>query len=223
MLSHTTVISRLLAGPVELSQAVPQKRKLEDNCCSKCSPTPAPGLEHLISSSPYAARLAIRTYVELTDEICESLNRDWQFSPHLRYASAVILAGSLIVKGNGEAVIANTVEVYGRKKTVDIHREPFAFLGPHLPPSIKTPYKKVWPVTMPTNEGMKLVIGTKSFDALITSSLRLDREKEPSIGTSTPSFALMDPADTHGIMQSEQQLGHQDFTGTDMSTHTPRA
>ena len=38
-------------------------------------------------------------------------------------------------------------------------------------------------------------IGTKSFDALITSSLRLDKQKEPSVDASTPSFALMDRVD----------------------------
>ncbi|KAG0297813.1 hypothetical protein BGZ96_004743 [Linnemannia gamsii] len=199
-LAHATVILRLPAGPVELSPVEPQKRRKldEDETCSNCSPAPAPGLEHLLSSSPYAARLATRNYVELSDEICELLNRDWQFSPHLRYASAVILAGCLLInKKNGQAVIANTVEPYGRQKTVDIHREPFIVqkgqpATTSLPPSIKTPYKKVWPVTVPTIDGKRLIIGTKSFDALITSSLRLDKVAEPSIGASTPSYVLTD-------------------------------
>ncbi|KAG0009181.1 hypothetical protein BGZ81_003593, partial [Podila clonocystis] len=198
-LAHATVISRLSAGPVDLSPVAPQKRKLdEDETCTKCSPAPAPGLEHLLSSSPYAARLATRNYIELSDDICELLNRDWLFSPHLRYASAVILAGCLLVNNkNGQAVITNTVEAYGRQKTVDIHREPFVVqkgqpVTTSLPPSIKTPYKKVWPVTVPTIEGKRLIIGTKSFDALITSSLRLDKAVEPSIGASTPSFVLTD-------------------------------
>jgi hypothetical protein len=213
-LAHATVISRLPAGPVELGPIVPQKRKLdEDNGCSNCSPAPAPGLEHLLSSSPYADRLAIRSYVELSDEICGLPNRDWQFWPHLRYASAVILAGCLLVKKNGEAVIANTVEVYGRQKTVDIHREPFVVQKGHpvttsLPPPIKTRYEKVWPVTLPTIDGKRLVIGTNSFDALITSSLRLDTRMDPSIGASTPSFSLNDSAqslDTK-IFLDKQQL-----------------
>lgn len=63
-----------------------------------------------------------------------------------------------------------------------------------LPPSIEIPYKKVWPVTLPTIEGKWFVIGTKSFDALITSSLRLDKEIELSISASTPSFVLTDSA-----------------------------
>ncbi|KAG0058164.1 hypothetical protein BGZ89_001514, partial [Linnemannia elongata] len=138
-LAHATVISRLPASSVELRPVTPQKRKLDnDETCPNCSPAPAPGLEHLLSSSPYAARLATRSYVELSDEICELLNRDWQFLPHLRYASAVILAGYLLIN---------------RKR---------------------------------------LIIGTKSFDALITSSLRFDKVVEPCIGASTPSLVLTD-------------------------------
>ncbi|KAG0256505.1 hypothetical protein BGZ95_005478 [Linnemannia exigua] len=178
VLAHATVISRLPASSVEVRPVAPQKRKLDrDEICPNCSPAPAPGLEHLLSSSPYAARLATRSYVELSDEICELLNRDWQFSPHLRYASAVILAGCLLVN--------------------NIHREPFVVQKGQpgttsLPPSIKTPYKKVWHITVPTIEGKRLIIGTKSFDALITSSLRLDKEVETCIGASTPSFVLTD-------------------------------
>ncbi|KAF9966376.1 hypothetical protein BGZ73_001020 [Actinomortierella ambigua] len=198
-LAHATVISRLSAGSFDLSPVARQKRKTDGNdTCPNCSSAPEPGLEHLLFSSPYATRLATRSYVELSDEICELLNRDWQFSPHLRYASAFILAGCLLVNNkNGQAVIANTVEAYGRQKTVDIHREPFVVhkgqpATTSLPPSIKTPYKKVWPVTVPTIEGKRLIIGTKSFDALITSSLRLDKVVEPCIGASTPSFVLTD-------------------------------
>ncbi|KAG0006539.1 hypothetical protein BGZ65_006878 [Modicella reniformis] len=72
-LSHATVISRLPAGPIELSQ----KRKLdEDEICPNCSPVPAQGIEHLLSYSPYIVRLATRSYVELSDEICKLLIRD---------------------------------------------------------------------------------------------------------------------------------------------------
>ncbi|KAG0337367.1 hypothetical protein BG004_007672, partial [Podila humilis] len=196
-LAHATVVARLPQGSVDLSPIPRQKRKLnDDNTCSSCSPAPQPGLKHLLSSSPYAARIATRNYVELNDEICELLNRDWQFSPHLRYATAVILAGCLLVNNkNGQSVIANTVEPYGRQKTVDIHREPFVVqkgqpVTTSLPPSIKTLYRKVWPVTVLTIDGKRLVIGTKSFDALITSSLRLDKVMESCIGASTPSFVL---------------------------------
>jgi hypothetical protein len=131
------------------------------------------------------------------------LNQDWQFLPHLHYVSAVVLASSLLVNNkNGQAIIANTVEVYGQQKTIDIHREPFTVskgqpATTSLPPSIQTPYKNVWPVTLLTIEGKRLIIGTKSFNALITSLLRLDKLVEPSIGASMPSFLLTD--DKHSL------------------------
>ncbi|KAG0275842.1 hypothetical protein BGZ97_010209, partial [Linnemannia gamsii] len=111
-LAHSSVISRFPARPAELRSVLSQKRKLDEHeSCSNCSPALAPGSEHVFSSSPYAARLATRQYVEMNDEICELLNRDWQLSPHLRFSCAVIIAGCLLVNfRNGQAVIANTVE-----------------------------------------------------------------------------------------------------------------
>ncbi|KAF9899746.1 hypothetical protein EC991_008348 [Linnemannia zychae] len=97
-LAHATVISRLPVSPVKLRSLASRKRNSDEvKACPNCSPAPTPGLKHLLSSSPYAARLATRSYAELSDEICELLNRYWQFSPYLRYASAVILAGCHLV------------------------------------------------------------------------------------------------------------------------------
>ncbi|ORX45321.1 hypothetical protein DM01DRAFT_1364640 [Hesseltinella vesiculosa] len=81
--------------------------------------------------------------------------------------------------------MVNTVEVYGRKKHVDIHREPFGNLKhaitiTSLPPSFAR-YKNVWPTTI-HNEGPKLVIGTLTLNALITSSIRVDCTVPPSVG-----------------------------------------
>ncbi|KAF9986451.1 hypothetical protein BGZ75_001800 [Mortierella antarctica] len=55
---------------------------------------------------------------------------------------------------------------------------------------MKIPYKSVWPLTIMAPEGERLVIGTSSFDALVTSSLRLDTKMKPSVGGITPSFIL---------------------------------
>ncbi|KAF9176882.1 hypothetical protein BGZ50_009475, partial [Haplosporangium sp. Z 11] len=58
---------------------------------------------------------------------------------------------------NDQAVIANNVEVYGRERVVDAHREPSvvrkgAPVVNSLPPLKKTPYKNVWPATIPLVE-----------------------------------------------------------------------
>ncbi|KAI9306974.1 hypothetical protein BJ944DRAFT_144408, partial [Cunninghamella echinulata] len=143
----------------------------------------------------YRDVLLERNYTELNDNICTLLNDDWILRPQMKYYSAQILAGAILVnENNGQAVVINTIEVYGRKNTVDIHREGFGTekgfsISSSLPPS-KTRYPNIWPTTITNNDGAKLVIGTKTFNALITSSLRIDTKMEPSIGAKTLSFVL---------------------------------
>ncbi|KAG0252153.1 hypothetical protein BGZ95_006707, partial [Linnemannia exigua] len=63
-------------------------------------------------------------------------------------------------------VILNTIEVYGRMKIMDSHRDSFAVrkdrpVANSLPPPIQTPYKRVWPLTIMAPEGERLTIGTR--------------------------------------------------------------
>ncbi|KAG0754699.1 hypothetical protein G6F57_006219 [Rhizopus arrhizus] len=60
-----------------------------------------------------------------------------------------------------------------------------------IPPE-DTKYKNVYPTTITDADGTKLVIGTKTFNALITSSLRLDTPFNPEVGPSVMSFDLND-------------------------------
>ncbi|KAF9273476.1 hypothetical protein BGZ68_001486 [Mortierella alpina] len=133
------------------------------------------------------------SYVELNDDICELLNRDWRFSSQLRFAYSKIVSGCILLnKRNNQAIIANTVEVYGRTRMVDAHREPFVVrkgrpVANSLPPSVNITYKDVWPVTVMAPEGERLIIGTGTH---ISSSVRLDVKMEASVGGTTPSFLL---------------------------------
>ncbi|KAG0282240.1 hypothetical protein BGZ96_000713 [Linnemannia gamsii] len=198
-LAHISVIAKLSAGEGKVASNMPPPKKRKHahhDACPICTPTPAPGLEYVLSTSPYAASIQRRKYTELDNGVCELFNRDWEFSPHLRFACAKILAGCLLLNNqNGQVIIANTIEVYGRTRLVDAHREPFVVrkgqpVANSLPPSIKTPYKNVWPTTVSAQDGERLIIGTLSFDALITSSLRLDTRMNTSVGCATPSFLL---------------------------------
>ncbi|CAO3633153.1 unnamed protein product [Cunninghamella echinulata] len=152
-------------------------------------------LNSILYSSPYHDALMERNYIELDDTICTLLNDDWLFRPQMKYYSAQVLAGAILVnENNGQATIINTVEVYGRTKTVDIHRESFGSqkgcsIASSLPPS-KTRYPNVWPTTLINSDGSKLVIGTQTFNALITSSLRVDTKMDPSLSAKTLSFVL---------------------------------
>ncbi|KAF9949415.1 hypothetical protein BGZ70_001796 [Mortierella alpina] len=204
-LAHTSIVAKLSTGQVKVcpNPVTSLKRKhAEDDPCVRCFPAQAPGLEYVFSVSPYASSLNGRKFLELDQSVCELFNRDWEFSPHLRFACARILAGCILLNNcNGQAVIANTIEVYGRTKLVDAHREPFVVrkdkpVATSLPPSFKTPYSNVWPVTIMSPEGERLVLGTSSFDALVTSSLRLDAHMRPSVGGTTSSFVLSSAKDS---------------------------
>lgn len=56
---------------------------------------------------------------------CQLLNEDWTFLPQLRFACAQLLAGAIIMNKNNEAVLVNTVEIYGRQRSLDVHRDNF--------------------------------------------------------------------------------------------------
>lgn len=204
-LAHTTVIDKLSIGQVSVCATnIPQKKRRLEDCksCNACSPIASPGLEHLIAVSPYASALLSRTYVELDGAMCELLNEDWTFQPQLQYACAQVLAGSIFLNArNGQAIINNTVEVYGRKKSVDAHRERFSVkkgvaTQTSLPPARETRYKDIWPLTIPDADGERLLLGTHSFNALVTSSLRLDLNEPGSIGGRTSSFRLLTSEDS---------------------------
>ncbi|CAO3627997.1 unnamed protein product [Mucor hiemalis] len=107
------------------------------------------------------------------------------------------LAGSILLNGStGKALLVNCVEVYGQRRTLDAHRESFrtkngGSVSTSIPPK-DTKYKNVYPTTMTDTVGTKLVIGTQTFSALITSSLRLDASSNPEVGPSVMSFDLND-------------------------------
>ena len=57
-------------------------------------------------------------------------------------------------------------------------------------------YKDIWPSTMfTTAEGERLVMGTQSFDALVTSSVRLYVGGQGSMDAAKGNFQLMSEAD----------------------------
>ncbi|KAG1168101.1 hypothetical protein G6F36_012335 [Rhizopus arrhizus] len=105
---------------------------------------------------------------------------------------------------NGRAIMANTVEAYGRTKHVDVHRETFgkekgASITTSIPPPIATMYPDIWPVRLQRSDGVKLVIGTQVSNILITSNIRMDTKMKPCIGSKCMSFQLTTTADPMSI------------------------
>ncbi|GAB5586184.1 hypothetical protein Unana1_01084 [Umbelopsis nana] len=152
-------------------------------------------LSTILSTSPYSEKCADQTYVEVDSQTVRFLNEDWITKPQMRFACASMLSG-MILMSNNKALLVNCIEVYGRTKSVDAHRERFN-LKKGIPPVNSIPphdcrYQNIWARTITDIDGTKLVIGTKTFNALVTSSLRLDAAIEPEVGPSTLNLLLHD-------------------------------
>ncbi|KAI7900041.1 uncharacterized protein BX663DRAFT_440175 [Cokeromyces recurvatus] len=123
------------------------------------------------------------------------LNQDWSLFPNLRFVCSRALVGAIILDPSmNKALLVNCIEIYGHRRSIDSHRESFKTSNGHLTPSSLSPnnirYWNVFPTTLSTVDGLKLVIGTKIFNALVTSSLLLDTSAEPEIGPNTTSILL---------------------------------
>lgn len=122
------------------------------------------------------------------------MNDSWLLLPSLRYACGQLLAGSIAMNSNNEAVIVNTVETYGRGRSMDVHRERFVNKkGVPVPsslPPLLTKYPNTWATMLNDSEGKKLVFGTKMCNALVTSSMRIDKDRPASVGGTIVHFDL---------------------------------
>ncbi|KAG1194223.1 hypothetical protein G6F36_000318 [Rhizopus arrhizus] len=177
---------------VAVSAVLPTKRRKHDNTGTNTASSVQ--LYSALKAGPYSQQFLHHQYTEMNDSLCTFLNQDWSERPQMRYACSRLLAGMIMLDtSSGKAIVVNCVEVYGRRRTVDSHRESFqtkrGILSSSLPPEI-TKYPHVWPTSIRDVDGTKLILGTKMFNALITSSLRLDKSSDPEIGPTTSSFCL---------------------------------
>lgn len=198
-LASQRLVNKMSGEYQAIKSILPLKRSFESmnaSICINCSPEIVPALTNIILSSPYSKLLMQRQYTELTPDVCAIINKDWDFFPQIKFATVQIFAGAILYNTtNGQAIMLNTVEAYGRTKSIDPHREPFGklkgFTKPtSLPPPGKIPYPDIWPISLHTSEGSKLVIGTLVSSILVTSNMRLDAVSKPSIGAVTLNFKL---------------------------------
>ncbi|ORE00812.1 hypothetical protein BCV72DRAFT_253408 [Rhizopus microsporus var. microsporus] len=83
----------------------------------------------------------------------------------MRYACSRLLAGIILLNtSTGKSVIVNSVESFRMKKEA--------------------------PISYSDVNGIKLIFGTKIFNALVTSSLRIDIDIKSEIGPVTSNFIL---------------------------------
>lgn len=145
--------------------------------------------QFLYNSQPYSFLLKLDQYTELSKTERSLLNKDWLFGDEVRLACAQLLAGAILVDGE-QILFLNTVEVYARSSSLDTHHErldPVASFS-----SVPTPlnkYQNMAVLGYENDNSKKLIIGTYSFNALVTSSIRLDQTSELETGPSTKQFS----------------------------------
>ncbi|CEP17759.1 hypothetical protein [Parasitella parasitica] len=195
-LTHEKNLHAFKNDTMKVYPLVPKQSAFEG---AKTIQTAPISLYSAISTGPPYLRQHIMycTYIELTNDMAMFLNQDWSIHKSMRYACSRALAGSILLnESTGKALLVNCVEVFGRRRTLDAHRESFrtkngGSMCTSIPPE-DTKYKNVYPTTITDADGTKLVIGTKTFNALITSSLRLDALFNPEVGPNVMSFDLND-------------------------------
>ncbi|SAL97735.1 hypothetical protein [Absidia glauca] len=156
--------------------------------------SPNASLYSSIVSGPYRERF-LKNYAELSDQVSTFLNQDWLLQPQMRFACSRLLVGAtLLLPPSDESIVVNSAEIYGRTRSVDSHRQSFkarrgASMRNSYPPE-STTYCNIWPTTINDSDGNKLMIGSKTFNILVTSSMRLDKRCDPELGPTTNSFML---------------------------------
>ncbi|CEG83034.1 hypothetical protein RMATCC62417_17012 [Rhizopus microsporus] len=150
--------------------------------------TDADSFIHNVKISSKAAKHLTRTgHAELTEEIFNILNQDWLVYPQLRYRGPQILAGAILVEGT-TAIILNTIESYSRDCLTDAHRAQRQLGSLSSFSERRGLYGYLNICLLNTADGQKLILGTRTCNLLVTSSMWLDKESV-NLGLSTTHFA----------------------------------
>ena len=184
-------------------------------------PVPPP-LGDIIEKAPFAKVLKKRRYLELSKERSEELNLNWTRHPEARLVAGQMLAGAILYNvKSGKGILVNEVEVYGRGRMEDCHREQTGKVK-DVPRASSVPstlgvdhYEGVHPVTTGNKDCRRLVIGTKTCDVLVTSCVGLDDKTPISVGSETLNFKIME-ADVEHIrifLDSEQVEAAKNMVG----------
>lgn len=163
-------------------------------------------VEGVIINGPYSDILDPLSYKELDADMACGLNMDWFMFDKFKYYCALLLAGAVMIDGK-KGIMINTIEVYGRTPLTDPHHERFlngkSANATTLPPATNLLYNDVCATVKREDSSRKLIIATKSMNGLVTSSIRIDQEVEPELGSSTMQFT---PSLTTRIFVLKSQL-----------------
>jgi hypothetical protein len=167
--------------------------------CLTCNPPLIPLIGDILGNSPLSGVLGMRNYKEVSNSTRKRLDLNWLRFPQARQIVSHLLSGAIIYNTKNEyAVLINEVEIYGRSRLIDCHREQTGVVK-GIPIATSMPstsgmdvYKGVHPVTISNKDCKRLVIGMHTCDALVTSCIRLDVHGKGlvSIGGDTHIFEI---------------------------------
>ncbi|GAA5812949.1 hypothetical protein MFLAVUS_006411 [Mucor flavus] len=204
------VIAKIIGmkRPNQIRRCSPAKKVCE--ACNKCQYLGKVNLENIISNSHKRQLLNTKKYVELNDATIKLLNEDWMFRPQMRFFRARVLSGSIWAnRANGGVLLVNSVEVYGRLRTADSHFERFNIKKNILPPSSlprsNLTYKNICLRTVQDVDSIKLLFGTKVFNGLAASSIRLDADLDPEAGLTTSRYLINMQSDVNVEIYIEEE------------------
>lgn len=191
--SHIEQFQTMLAKPTQLTLRRPTQDVSPNNMFRTCDTVNSIGEFGAISQY-----LTKRHYTELNKDMIETLNQDWEIKPSQRFIAARALVGSIIIDTeNHRGLLILALEVYGRDPDIDSHAEQRSSTG-STRQSTSVPslgHNDFEICTMHQTEGsnisMKLILGTHSFNALVTASTRIDNlVDQPECGPNTVNFVV---------------------------------
>ncbi|CAO3669214.1 unnamed protein product [Umbelopsis vinacea] len=135
---------------------------------------------HLQQTSRAQGYLRSRTHIELTEAITELLDEDWMLYPQLRYVTAKLFSGAIMMEGTS-AILVNCVEPYGRTKATESHYERRLPGYPSSYPEQMGKYGWIAVKSLVDDGAKKLVVGTRTCNLPVTSSVRIDHQSDHSV------------------------------------------
>ncbi|KAI7894743.1 uncharacterized protein EV154DRAFT_548888 [Mucor mucedo] len=196
--SHVEKFQTMLAKPTPLTVS----RPVQEASPQAMFPT-RDTVNSIGEFGAYSGYLTKRHYTELSKEMIEILNQDWEIKPSQRFIVARALIGSVIIDSeNNRGLLILALEVYGRDPDIDSHAEQRSSTG-STRQSTSVPsvgHNDFEIITMRQTEGnnisIKLILGTHSFNALVTASTRIDNlVDQPECGPNTVNFGV--PPNSH--------------------------
>ncbi|KAI7895220.1 uncharacterized protein EV154DRAFT_559636 [Mucor mucedo] len=153
----------------------------------------SPTIRNVLLNSPYKKLLSKANYIELDHQCSLYLNNNWSLNPIATHIASKILEEMILVEAH-KALLVLCGEIYGRLPTLDAHHERTSITKGNLPqsslPHADTKYPNVELCLMNVDNSQKLVLGTKTMNVLITSSIRIDCNEKPVVGPSSSNGFL---------------------------------